>query len=62
MCIFQEKLESKVVTLGSPGVETTVASDMQCRAFPAGANTKRVSPLQKSLFDHQCVAESDIYR
>lgn len=62
MCIFQEDIESKVVTIGPTGVETTVANDMQCRTCSAGNNKNWVSPLRHSLLDHECIAESDICR
>lgn len=62
MCIFQEELESKVVTIGPTGVEMTVANDMQCRTCSASNNTHWVSPLRHSLLDHECIAESDTCR
>lgn len=57
--MFQEDLASKVVTLGLDEVSTTVTRDTQCRGCSEGTNPHWISPLQHSLLDHQCIAESD---
>lgn len=62
MCIFQADVESKVISIGSPGLETTVPGDVQCRGCSTNKDPKFVSPLRQSLLDHQCIAESDICR
>lgn len=60
MCIYEDHIESKVVTLGPSWVDTPVARDMQCRGCSYSDDPNWVSPLQQSLWDHQCFAESDI--
>lgn len=62
MCIFQGELASKVVTMGAPGVEKRVASDMQCRACLMGDDPDWISPLQQSLLDHDCISKNDTCR
>lgn len=59
MCMFQTDLTAKRVTLGADRVETTVPRDMQCRACYSIENPDEVSPLERTLLDHGCIAEGD---
>lgn len=58
MCMFPDGMTSKRVNVGSPGVDTTVPSDTQCRACSAVGDAEPVNDLQRALLSHQCIVGS----
>lgn len=58
MCMFPEAMMSKRVNVGSPGADTIVPSDTQCRACSAAGDAEPVNDLQRALLSHQCIAGS----
>ena len=62
MCMYQEWLTSKRVTLGALGVETIVPADSQCRSCYDVNKPDEISNLQEILLDNSCMVKSDTCR
>lgn len=58
MCMFPVGMTSKRVNVGSPGADTIVPSDTQCRACSAEGDAEPVNDLQRALLNHQCITGS----
>lgn len=62
MCMYEEAMTSKRVTLESLDAESFVESDSQCRACFDVNKPNKVSDLQRHLLDNGCIAQSDTCR